>query len=574
MTSTLTPFLELFRLAEAAGYTPSLHPRGPDGRFTHSFARLMTDDQRGHARRAAAAFKPKAGINTPDGARTYLGGLGKPSPATATYFSGGHAEVNQALRAGNDNYPGIKAMDAAMQPLPDDIIVTRRVPARSLGDATPEQLLNFRVADAGYTAGSVATMDSGPDDVLMHIAVPKGTKAAINPENGSIVLDRGLEMSILHVAPNERGGKDMFLIATPHDDGDGSGGLPNGPDGGTGDSGSSGGGPSAPAGDVTGGGRDRGGDGNAPAADQTQGAPPAGREPAPAGGADSSTAAADRTDGNAPPSADTGGTQTQDQPGAGDGGQGAGSTKPTADTAGILKTASTNATEDPTSFADADPALRDAMHQAFDFQSGGLTASLDDRVSNIYRDGDGRTVIRAEGYIRNDQGRIVGSYRRMMYPDTGEVHNDTLALSGGEQGSGFAQQFATRSEPQLAEMGLTHATVSATGVGGYAWRRYGWDPDSVNARGDVPDRLRSVAGQYDLSTEDRATLDGWLTAFQQSDQSKWPTPSEIGDFGKGKYDRKDDAGRTIWPGKDALVGASWQGRRDLKTGQQAAAEPA
>ncbi|GAA2346853.1 hypothetical protein [Dactylosporangium salmoneum] len=519
--ATLAPFLDLIRLAEAGDWTPSLHPRGPDGRFTHSFARLMTDAQRGHARRAAAAFKPKQGINTPDGARAYLGRLGPASPAAATYFGGGHSEVNKELRAGNDNYPGIAAMDHAMQPLPDDIIVTRRVPVRSLGDATPEQLVNFRVADAGYTAGSVATLDAGPDDVLMHIAVPKGTKAAINPDNGAIVLDRGLEMSVLHVAPNERGGKDMFLIVTPHGDGDEHtrAGLP-----GRGDH-------TAP--------------GDAPGGEHTPGAP----RPTP--------------DSHGP---------TPGQP-HGDAPAGGNNTAGPKSTSSVLRDAAASMQDgDQKSFAEHDPALRDEMHRAFDGTFGNLTATIDDDVSQVYFDADGHIVIRAEGYIRNKDGRIVGSFRREIHPDSGEIHNDVFALAGSEQGSGFAQQFAAHAEPILAELGLSHATVSATGVGGYAWRRYGWDPSSPAAAGDVPNRLRSILGKYDLSADDKATMERWLKAFAQPDQSKWPTPSEIGDFGKGKYTSKVD-GRDMWPGKDVLVGSAWQGMRDLQT-EPAAVKPA
>jgi hypothetical protein len=527
MTATLTPSLDLVRLTEAVDWTPSLHPRGPDGRFTHSFARLMTDAQRGHARSAAAAFKPRPGINTPDGARSYLGGIGDASPAAATYFAGGHREVNQALRAGNDNYPGIAAMDASMKPLPDDIIVTRRVPISSFGDATPEQLVNFRVADAGYTAGSVATLPGDPDHVLMHIAVPKGTKAAINPDNGAIVLDRGLEMSVLHVAPNEQGGKDMFLIATPHHDGDG-------PDPG-GDSTQTAT-PDVPGGNAP--------DERVPGRDGSTGRDNPDVTPAPTG--DPDRAAGGAAEGN------PGGPQP------GDGGDTAGTSNPES----VLKRAAAGATDEPASFGDADPELRDAMHRAFDVNVGDLTASLDDQVSQIYRDGDGNVVVRAEGYIRNKDGRIVGSFRRMLYPGTGEVHNDTFALAGSEQGSGFAQQFAQHAEPKLAKLGLTHATVSASGVGGYAWRRYGWNPDNPNAKGDVPDRLRSIAARYDLSDADKATVQRWLTAFQQPDQSKWPTPTEIGNFGR-KYTRKDNAGRGLWLGKDVLVDSAWQGRRDL-----------
>jgi hypothetical protein len=524
----------LVRFAETGDFNPADHPRGPDGRFTHSFAALMSAAEKGRARKAAAAFSPKRGVNTPDGARTYLSGIGQTSPATRTYFAGGHAEVNQALRAGKDDYPGIKAMDSAMTALPDDVLVQRRVPAHMLGDATPEQLVGFKVVDAGFTAGSLADLEPGQGDVHMHIAVPAGTRAAVNPDSGAIVLDRGLELAVLHVAPNDRGGRDMYLTVLPKGDG------------------RDGGGPDVPGGTPHGGAPEAVGDGRglpgAPAAHAGDGE--AGGNPAPG-----------RSPGAGPASTGEDRSQT-----TGDGSAGAAKAGgPAAGSRSVLDRATAGATDEPQSLGGADPELRDAMHQAFDVQSGGLSASLDDQVSQTYRDGDGRVVVRAEGYIRNKDGKVVGSFRRLIYPETGEVHNDTFALSGPEQGSGFAQQFAQQAEPELAKLGLTHATVSASGVGGYAWRRYGWDPDSPAAAGDVPDRLRSVTAQYDLSPEDKATVSGWLKAFQQPDQSKWPTPEEIGAFGKGRYTRTVD-GRDMWPGKDVLVDSAWKGRRDLNAG--------
>jgi hypothetical protein len=236
MTVTLSRPAPILLEESAARWVAARHPRGPDGRFTESFATLMTPGEKGRARQVAAAFTPKRGINTPDGARAYLSGIGPTSPAAATFFAGGHHDVNQALRAGKDDYPGIKAMDDAMRPLPDDILVTRRVPAHMLGDATPEQLVGFKAADAGYTAASVAELPGGPGDVMMHIAVPAGTRAAIHPDSGAVILDRNLELAVLHVAPNQSGGKDMYLAVLTKGDGKDRGdgpdvGAPGGSDG-------------------------------------------------------------------------------------------------------------------------------------------------------------------------------------------------------------------------------------------------------------------------------------------------------------------------------------------------------
>lgn len=210
------------------------------------------------------------------------------------------------------------------------------------------------------------------------------------------------------------------------------------------------------------------------------------------------------------------------------------------------------------------PKVSSAVHRAFDSSHGGLTAAVSDEASKLYRDEHGRAVVRAEGVIRNRDGKIVGSFRRNLYPETGEVHNDTFALAATEQGAGFAQRFAERSEGILAEQGFTHATVSATGVGGYAWaKRYGWDPAKPTAAGDVPDRIRSVANTYPLTPGDARTVQRWLRAFQQPDQSKWPTPSQVANFGKGTYFSLS-GDRLVWPGKEIMIGSAWSGVRNLR----------
>ncbi len=210
------------------------------------------------------------------------------------------------------------------------------------------------------------------------------------------------------------------------------------------------------------------------------------------------------------------------------------------------------------------PKISAEVHRAFDSTHGGLTATINDQASKLYRDDLGRAVVRAEGVITNADDKIVGSFRRNLYPETGEVHNDTLALASTEQGAGFAQRYAERAEGVLADQGFTHATVSATGVGGYAWaKRYGWDPSKPTAAGDVPHRLASIGDRYPLTPEDAAKVQGWLEAFRQPDQAKWPTPKQIAEFGKDRYFRLS-GDRLVWPGKDVMIDSAWSGARNLR----------
>lgn len=217
------------------------------------------------------------------------------------------------------------------------------------------------------------------------------------------------------------------------------------------------------------------------------------------------------------------------------------------------------------------PELAAAMHDAFDGDFGGLTVRVSEDASKVYRDENGEVLIRAEGYITNADGRVVGSFRRHLYPESGHVHNDTLAIAKDEQGKGFASAFTAHSEEALGRLGFTRATVSASYAGGAAWaRRYGWDTTKVGAAGDVPARLAAIGRTYQLSQQDKAQLVGWMHAFQFRDQDKWPTPRQVLEFGKGRYARTVD-GREVWPGWEIMDGASWSGERPIGGGAHRAA---
>lgn len=125
------------------------------------------------------------------------------------------AELNKALRAGDENAPGVAKLDATMVALPDDVLLSRLVPASAFGATDPQSLEGMKVRDAGFAAAQLGTAPATQGAVRMRMAVPSGTKAVVNPATGEVVLDRDTEMVVAKVEPNAVGGHDMYLTVLP-----------------------------------------------------------------------------------------------------------------------------------------------------------------------------------------------------------------------------------------------------------------------------------------------------------------------------------------------------------------------
>lgn len=201
---------------------------------------------------------------------------------------------------------------------------------------------------------------------------------------------------------------------------------------------------------------------------------------------------------------------------------------------------------------DVDPRIGAIVRDAFNGKHGDLTAEIHPNLSKVYRatreDG---LVISAEGVIKDPNGKIVGSFRRLLRPDSGTVHSDTLAIAEAYQRKGFATAFNAQADANLAQQGFTRVTVSPTAAGGVAWANYDWDHAKLAPAGDVPERVGQMLDYPRLtpsSPADVATLRAWRERFQ-GDPSNWPSPREIADSG--------DLGTKI------LTGASWSGVRPI-----------
>lgn len=196
------------RWLEARKWNPSLHPRGPDGRFTKSSARPATPKQKKRIDYVRKAPKRKP-FKSQKEAATALARTSTVPPASLPQLP----ETNQALRAGRpapDN-----ALAAAMAPIPEAMTMFRSVPRSEFGDVPPEDLRGFVVRDAGFFPASAAPTMPIPGEVRMTIDVPAGTRAAGSPDTSELVLDAGVELSVDEVTTTPDGSTEMHLTALP-----------------------------------------------------------------------------------------------------------------------------------------------------------------------------------------------------------------------------------------------------------------------------------------------------------------------------------------------------------------------
>ena len=197
-------------------FIPSKHPRDRFGRFTRSRSAQASPGEKTRAAEVAAALKPKRGVA---GTRVggYLAGIA-PAPSrdtVAAYTGGGYVGIHKALRAGKLDDPGVAAMDAAMIALPDDLVVSRRVPAAQFGTVDVDSLVGLKVQDAAYAPTTIGAVRATKGDIRLRIAVPKGTRAAVDPDSGEVILDRNLDMVVAGVDRNPAGSVDVFLTVLP-----------------------------------------------------------------------------------------------------------------------------------------------------------------------------------------------------------------------------------------------------------------------------------------------------------------------------------------------------------------------
>lgn len=213
-----------------SGWKPELHPRDNKGRFKNK-AQLISESQRAAGRDVIDRFKPKP-IRSNADAEAYFRSR-KPDlsederNAVDSYTGDGFYDMNQRLRDGDDSDPEIGRLDAAMRPLPDDLVVKRTLGFEAFGfdgksKAGIEDLQGRVVEDPAFSSTALGSpYGGGLGGVTMHIAVPAGTPAALvssisrNPHEREVLLGRGLKLAVSRVAANDRYGYDVFAVVLP-----------------------------------------------------------------------------------------------------------------------------------------------------------------------------------------------------------------------------------------------------------------------------------------------------------------------------------------------------------------------
>ena len=235
-------------------------------------------------------------------------------------------------------------------------------------------------------------------------------------------------------------------------------------------------------------------------------------------------------------------------------------------------------TADAAAIATPSPKSLEAAKKVWNTDLGnGYRASVEDVRSTGYDDYPQHVA----GIFSDSKGNAVGSFSRIIAVDpSGEMRaiHKSLFLSPDIQGQGLVSKFNAAAEEKYRQMGVKSIALSTDGVGGYAWARAGYDwqfDPQVDDRGilaeDVNRVLNSIDGAayelygeqnpdiYDMiSTQIRELLQR-VQRFEANDAADvtWlPTPYELSQIGW-------QPGADTWPGKNGMIGASWDGVKYL-----------
>jgi hypothetical protein len=162
--------------------------------------------------------------------KTILPGLDEDQKSVLSWYTGdGFHQLNKKLRDGKDGGPEAARLKSTMRELPDDLIVTRRVEADAFGltDATlsqlPDVVAGKVITDKAFMSSSLNKSPYGGSlgGVIMHLAVPKGTKAVAasaisrNPHETELLLDSGQRIAVSRVERNKSFGWDLYGTILP-----------------------------------------------------------------------------------------------------------------------------------------------------------------------------------------------------------------------------------------------------------------------------------------------------------------------------------------------------------------------
>lgn len=156
-------------------------------------------------------------------------------------------------------------------------------------------------------------------------------------------------------------------------------------------------------------------------------------------------------------------------------------------------------------------------------------------------------------------GERAGTMSRFFefdHPDGPSVHHSFFWLLHEFQDAGLAKRIFVNSLKLYEHLGVERITLTAgLEVGGYAWARYGFKPDSKKSLRELYDKVRENLGRLDISTRSRDLV----SRLMRSDDPK--TVWALSDLDMMVTDYW---GERMKLGKALLLGTTWDGELDLK----------
>lgn len=221
------------------GWDPAKHPRGPGGRFAGRGGAVSAAER--ELANSVLAGKPRR-FTDAEAARwldDHAPGLSAEQRAAVDRYTGdGFTETNRELRAGRTGASDVRAIDSAMRPTQEPMILTRVVNPDAFGYRRPADVrgtVGRKVSDRAYLSTAAGSPYAGGlGGVTMHLVVPAGTPhipvaaASENRHEREVLLGRGLHIAVARVEPNNRGGVDMYAIVLPRTTGKAAAGLRQG----------------------------------------------------------------------------------------------------------------------------------------------------------------------------------------------------------------------------------------------------------------------------------------------------------------------------------------------------------
>lgn len=169
------------------------------------------------------------------------------------------------------------------------------------------------------------------------------------------------------------------------------------------------------------------------------------------------------------------------------------------------------------------------------------------KVDSIHSEGPGYTTY-VRGAVYDREGNNVGRIQFEVRPaDQASVYNGILDLDKGIQGQGFGVRYHDKLEAAYRAYGIREVRLNADiDVGGYAWARHGYSFDGHATRLNIAERATTYGAAHP----------GVRAAISKVTSNPHSQPIDYAMIG---YQR----GQSMWPGKQIMLGSSWDGVKRL-----------